>query len=310
MEAPPTPTSVRRLLPLLGVIVGVLGVGFVVRTVVVRRDEVADAFSGIDLLPLVASLVLGLAAMTLIGSLWTSMLRARGHSAPHNRAMSWYFVGQLGKYVPGGIWPIVGRAELAVRGGVPRGPAYSATGSSLLATYAAAPLAAGIGALLDGRHTATGATIVVAYVLLWADMGSSGFVRGLAEMLARVTGRDVTVPPRSEFFGMVARHVPAWVLMSLSTSVTAHAFGADIGVAEMLYVTSISWLVGFVVPGVPGGLGVREAVFTALAGPTTGTAVAVSLALASRVVFMAVDLTGAAVSSVVAGRARRASAER
>ena len=310
MDAPRTPSTVRRLLPLVGVLVGILGIGFVVRTVLVRRREVAEAFSGIDPLPLVASVLLGLAAMSLIGSLWTSMLRARGHDAPRNRAMSWYFVGQLGKYVPGGIWPIVGRAELAVRGGVPRGPAYAATGSSLLATYAAAPLAAGAGALLDGRHTTTGATIVVAYVLLWADMGSAGFVRSLAEVITRVTGREVTVPARAEFFGMVARHVPAWVLMSLSTSVTAHAFGARIGAAEMLYVTSLSWLVGFVVPGVPGGIGVREAVFTALAGPTTGTAVAVSLALVSRVVFMAVDITGAVVSSAVAGRARHSSAER
>lgn len=310
MDAPRTPPTVRRLLPLLGVLVGVLGIGFVVRTVVVRRSEVADAFSGIDPLPLVASVLLGLAAMSLIGSLWTSMLRARGHDAPRTRAMAWYFVGQLGKYVPGGIWPIVGRAELAVRGGVPRGPAYAATGTSLLATYAAAPLAAGAGALLDGRHTTTGATIVVAYVLLWADMGSAGFVRGLADVIARFTGREVTVPPRAVFFAMVARHVPAWVLMSLSTSVTAHAFGARIGTAEMLYVTSLSWLVGFVVPGVPGGIGVREAVFTALAGPSTGTAVAVSLALASRVVFMAVDVSGAVLSSAVAGRARRSSAER
>ncbi|MFM8794387.1 MAG: lysylphosphatidylglycerol synthase domain-containing protein [Acidimicrobiales bacterium] len=310
MDAARNPSTFRRLLPLVGVVVGVLGIGFVVRIVVVRRDEVGDAFSGVDLVPLAASLVLGLAAMTLIGSLWTSMLRARGHEAPRNRAMSWYFVGQLGKYVPGGIWPIVGRAELAVRGGVPRGPAYAATGSSLLATYAAAPVAAAAGALLDGRHAVTGAVIVVAYVLLWADMGSAGFVRGLADVITRVTGREVPVPPRAEFFRTVARHVPAWVLMSLSTSVTAHAFGADIGAAEMLYVTSISWLAGFVVPGVPGGIGVREAVFTALAGPTTGTAVAVSLALASRVVFMAVDITGAALSSMVAGRVRRTSAER
>lgn len=310
MDDARTPSTVRRLLPLAGVVVGVLGIGFVARTVWVRRDEVGDAFSGIDPLPLAASLLLGLAAMSLIGSLWTSMLRARGHEAPRNRAMSWYFVGQLGKYVPGGIWPIVGRAELAVRGGVPRGPAYAATGSSLLATYAAAPLAAGAGALLDGRHTVTGATIVLAYVLLWADMGSDGFVRGLTGVVTRITGREVQVPPRSEFFRQIARHAPAWVLMSLSTSVTAQAFGARIGVAEMLYVTSLSWLVGFVVPGVPGGIGVREAVFTGLAGPSTGTAVAVSVALASRVVFMAVDLAGAVVSSVVAGRARHVSAER
>jgi hypothetical protein len=87
--------------------------------------------------------------------------------------------------------------------------------------------------------------------------------------------------------------------MSLSTSVTATAFGAKISIADMLFITSTSWLAGFVVVGVPGGIGVREAVFTSLAGGIIGTPLAVSLALMSRVVFITVDLTGALVSSVI-----------
>ena len=69
------------------------------------------------------------------------------------------------------------------------------------------------------------------------------------------------------------------------------------------------WLAGFVVVGVPGGIGVRESIFTALAGGTIGTPLAVSLALVSRVVFISVDLIGAAVSSAVAGASRDGSTE-
>ena len=58
-------------------------------------------------------------------------------------------------------------------------------------------------------------------------------------------------------------------------------------------------IVGFVVVGVPGGIGVREAVFTSLAGSIIGTPMAVSLALMSRVVFIAVDLSGALISSII-----------
>jgi uncharacterized membrane protein YbhN (UPF0104 family) len=88
--------------------------------------------------------------------------------------------------------------------------------------------------------------------------------------------------------------------MSLSTSVTASAFGADIGIAHMLFITSASWLAGFVVVGVPGGIGIRESVFIALAGTALTPGVAVSLALASRVVFIAVDLVGALVANIIA----------
>ena len=78
------------------------------------------------------------------------------------------------------------------------------------------------------------------------------------------------------------------------------AFDAHISVFRMLFITSTSWLAGFVVVGVPGGIGVREAIFTSLASSVIGTPLAVSLALMSRVVFIAVDLTGALIANVVA----------
>ncbi len=78
------------------------------------------------------------------------------------------------------------------------------------------------------------------------------------------------------------------------------AFDAHVSVFRMLFITSTSWLAGFVVVGVPGGIGVREAIFTSLASSVIGTPLAVSLALMSRVVFIAVDLTGALIANVVA----------
>jgi uncharacterized membrane protein YbhN (UPF0104 family) len=290
----------RRLLPLLGTLVGIAGVVFVARTLVTRRDEVADALSGLDTARLLLSLLLGLAAMTSIGALWTWMLRTRGHEAPARRAMSWYFVGQLGKYVPGGIWPIVGRAELAVRGGVDRGAAYRATGLSLVTTYSAAVVAVAAGSLLSWSRPVIGFLALAALAAGTFVLGSRAVTRRVSSVAARVTGRELSLPGRTDFVRLTAVHVPAWVLMSLSTSVTASAFGARIGTVEMLFVTSASWLVGFLVPGVPGGIGVRESVFTALAGATVGAPLAVSLALVSRVVFICVDLAGAAASTIVA----------
>ena len=296
--------ALSRLVPVAGVLIGVAGIAFVARTLVTRWDEVSDAFSGIDLTPLFASLAVGLLAMTLIGAVWVSLLQSRGHDAPRARAMSWYYVGQLGKYVPGGIWPIVGRAELAVRGGVTRPDAYKATAYSLVTTYSAAVVAVALGSFLSGMHIAVGAAMTAALLAAWFVLGSAGIGDRLSSLVARATGRSMSLPDRGQFVRLTAAHIPSWVCMSLSTSITAHAFGARIGVFDMLFVTSLSWLAGFVVVGVPGGIGVRESIFTALAGGTVGTPLAVSLALVSRVVFIAVDLLGALVSSAVAAAAR------
>lgn len=287
-----------------GILIGLAGVAFVVRTIVTKWTEVSDAFSHLNGFTLIASLLLGLSAMTLIGYLWTRMLATRGHHAPPRSAMAWYFAGQLGKYVPGGIWPIVGRAELATRGGVPRADAYAATGLSMVTTYLAAALAICLGSLLSWSHPIAGIAGLAAMSLGFLSFSNSALRGKVLSVLNRISPRASALTEPRRLMLLTVTHLPAWILMSLSTSVTASAFGADIGVIHMLFITSASWLAGFVVVGVPGGIGVRESVFTALAGTALTPGVAVSLALASRVVFIAVDLVGALVANIIAKTAR------
>ena len=289
-----------KLASIAGVLIGLAGVAFVVRTLLTKRDEVGDAFSQLNGVTLIASLLLGLCAMTLIGFLWTRMLVTRGHHAPPRSAMSWYFAGQLGKYVPGGIWPIVGRAELAVRGGVPRPDAYAATGLSMVTTYLAAALTICLGSLLSWTYPLVGSLGLAAFALGFLAFSNATLRTKVLTVLNRVSPRASALTEPRRLLILTVTHLPAWILMSLSTSVTASAFGADIGIMHMLFITSASWLAGFVVVGVPGGIGVRESVFTALAGTALTPGVAVSLALASRVVFIAVDLLGALVAHLIA----------
>ena len=288
-----------RLSSVLGIVIGIAGVAFVARTLISKWDEVSDAFSQVDAINLVLSLLLGLAAMTSIGWIWVTMIVARSHNVRHRNAMAWYFTGQLGKYVPGGIWPIVGRAELAVRNGIPRLDAYASTGLSLVTTYAAAVVTIGIGAAATTGHRLIAVLIAISLVLAFAAFSQPSLRAAIIRVATRVSPSASSLTDPKRLARLTVVHIPAWILMSLSTSVTATAFGAKISIADMLFITTTSWLAGFVVVGVPGGIGVREAVFTSLAGGIIGTPMAVSLALMSRVVFIAVDLTGALVSSVI-----------
>ena len=288
-----------RLSSVLGIVIGIAGVAFVARTLISKWDEVSDAFSQVDAINLVLSLLLGLAAMTSIGWIWVTMIVARSHNVRHRNAMAWYFTGQLGKYVPGGIWPIVGRAELAVRNGIPRLDAYASTGLSLVTTYAAAVVTISIGAAATTGHRLIAVLIAVSLVLAFAAFSQPSLRAAIIRVATRVSPSASSLTDPKRLARLTVVHIPAWILMSLSTSVTATAFGAKISIADMLFITTTSWLAGFVVVGVPGGIGVREAVFTSLAGGIIGTPMAVSLALMSRVVFIAVDLTGALVSSVI-----------
>ena len=289
-----------KLASFAGILIGIAGVAFVIRTILTKREQVGDAFAQLNGITLIASLLLGLSAMTLIGYVWTRMLVTRGHYAPPRSAMAWYFAGQLGKYVPGGIWPIVGRAELAVRGGVPRPDAYAATGLSMVTTYLAAALAICVGSLVSWTYPLVGILGLAGFLVGFLAFSNTTLRRRVLAILNRVSPRATALTEPRRLLVLTLTHLPAWILMSLSTTVTASAFGADIGIAHMLFITSVSWLAGFVVVGVPGGIGVRESVFTALAGTALTPGVAVSLALASRVVFIAVDLVGALVANIIA----------
>lgn len=288
-----------RFSSLIGVAIGIAGVAFVVKTLISKWDEVSAAFSQVDASNLVLSLLFGLAAMTSIGWIWVTMIVARSHNVRHRNAMSWYFTGQLGKYVPGGIWPIVGRAELAVRHGIPRLDAYATTGLSLVTTYAAAVVTIGMGAAATTGHRLIAILIAIGLMATYAAFSQPSLRAVIIRVASRISSSASTLTDPKRLVRLTVLHIPAWILMSLSTSVTATAFGANIGIADMLFITTTSWLAGFVVVGVPGGIGVREVVFTSLAGGIIGTPMAVSLALMSRVVFITVDLSGALISSVI-----------
>ncbi|HYN32974.1 MAG TPA: hypothetical protein VES40_10130, partial [Ilumatobacteraceae bacterium] len=80
---------------------------------------------------------------------------------------------------------------------------------------------------------------------------------------------------------------------------SARALGVPLDtdlVVTLIYATCVSWIAGFVIIGLPGGLGVREAVFISMMTAPLGAGVAVSVAVISRVVSVAVDLLGAAIS--------------
>ncbi len=299
----------RRFAGMVGLAIGLAGLVFVVVTVARDWEQTTDSLRRADWMLFVLAVLVGLVAMTLIGLVWRQIMAKLGADpgVPRSR-LNQYFVGQLGKYVPGGIWPIVGRAEMAYRGGVERTPAYGGTLLSLATTYLAALLVGGLGtalALVQGEAVPWWAvllSIAAPIALLLVHPSLATLVLRLAR---RVTGREVEIPSLSWGLGVrfVFAHVPTWLGISTATYLVAQSVDSGMPFDRVLVATCFSWFLGFVIVGLPGGLGVREAVFVALAG-TTDPAVAATVALLARVAFIAVDLGGAGISTVFAASGR------
>jgi glycosyltransferase 2 family protein len=293
----------RRLLRYAGLVIAVLGVAFVVRALIITWPEVRAAVAGANPAPLIAALALGSGAMLLIGLGWLRCLAALGTRAPVREALHWYYLGQLGKYVPGGIWSVMGRAEMARGGGVPASVGYSSTMLSLAVTYLAAILVASIalatgGAGQGGRYWP---------VLVLLPLGIAALHPRVVESALRVARRvlrrelPITVPSWGVSLGLLMWHVPAWLAIAGATWLVAASLNASApDVQAILFATVVSWVVGFLVVAAPGGIGVREAVFVATATVLESSGVAAAVALVARVIFILVDLIGAAVATSVA----------
>ena len=297
-----------RISTVVGGVIGIVACAFVVKTLGSEWDRVRESIRDASLGWLGVGLVAACLGMTAIAAGWTNVLTLLG--APHVgrwRVIGWYYVGELGKYLPGGVWPVLGRGELARRGGVGRSVAYASVGLSLATLYLAAAMTALVFlpfSLAGGGHI--GAELLLLLLLPFGLLAlHPRVIQPFLRLARRATKREleVPVPPWRDTVGVVARYIPAWVFVAAATWCVARAIDPDAPVSRIAFAAVLSWIAGFAAVPVPAGAGVREAVFIAASGldPSLGATVAI----ASRVLFIIADGGGAAVSAPLLRRNRR-----
>jgi uncharacterized membrane protein YbhN (UPF0104 family) len=297
----------------IGALLATVAVVFVTRALVREWDEVSDSL--VDASPgwIAAGALIAIGGMTAIAVPWRRALRMLGGDLPWGQVVARYYLGEIGKYVPGGVWPVLGRGELARRAGVGRSTAYSSVALSLITLYLAAMFLAllGVPAMVADRDSSGG----YVWVLVLLPLGLVGLhhavlerVRALAE---KVLGRPVTttIPRWRDTLALVVAYVPSWLLIGTATWAMAHALGQDASWMDVAPAAVLSWIVGFILVPVPGGVGVREAAFVAASGGSLDAGVAAAVAILARAVFVAVDAVGALVASAWLARHRTPGAE-
>jgi uncharacterized membrane protein YbhN (UPF0104 family) len=294
-----TGSARRRLAGLssvIGIAVAVAGLGFVGRTLVSNWDETVETLQEAQWGFLLLALPVCLAGMTAVGLPWRRALELMGGAASRQEILTWYFPGQLGKYVPGAIWPLVGRGELAVRGGVARPAAYGSVALSLVLTYLAATLTAIVLlplALLAGDTDST-TLLVLAILPFGLVMLHPAVLQRVVAMAERVLSKEVglPVPAWGDTVRLLLLHVPAWLLIATATCLVTRAFDPSPAYGQVAFAAVLSWIIGFIIVPVPGGIGVREAAFAA-AATSLPDDVAATVAIMARLCFIVADLVGA-----------------
>jgi uncharacterized membrane protein YbhN (UPF0104 family) len=294
-----SPRRARVASTAIGLLVATIAVAFVGRALLRDWDEISAALA--DAVPgwLVLAFVLAATGMVAIAVPWQRAIRLLGDDLPMGQVVARYFVGEIGKYLPGGVWPIVGRGELAHRWGVPRSGAYGSVLLSLFALYLASMfvVVAGLPALLAGDDGSGPVAVLLLLPLGLAALHPRvlGWVVCLGERVLR-RPIDLELPTWGASVGLVARYVPSWLAIGAATWAVARSLDPSAGLLEVGTAAVLSWLVGFVLVPVPGGVGVREAAFVAAAG-SLDPGIAAAVAVAARAIFVTVDAVGALIGS-------------
>ncbi len=225
---------------------------------------------------------------------WRAILADLGSPLPLAGGLRVFFLGQLGKYVPGNVWPVVAQMELGRDYKVPRRSSAAAVavfmllgvGMGLLVGVLALPL---LGHAAFARYWWTLVALPAVIVVL-----SPPVLNRLVELGLRLTRRE-PLPQRVSAAGLsraAGLSITMWVVYGLHVWVLARSL--DVSGAGLLVRSTgayaAAWCIGFLVPVAPAGVGVREAALIFLLHTSMPTSAATVIALVSRLLFTLGDV--------------------
>lgn len=317
IESRPPATGRRRLLTLLlrasAVIIAGAAVYFCVVALADSWPSVVEGFRRMSGWLLIAAFLLGFAGTALLAFSWQRcLLLVDGRRWPYRRVVAWFFAGELGKYLPGSVWAVVGRGELAHRAGVRRGVAYTATVLSMVLMLVGVGLVCSVllPFLVGGGPWHGWEWLVILTIPAAVAMTVPAINRPIFGLLARVSKQRVVVPAASvgRMADVILSSMPAWVLTSSASVVVTAAMGYEQNPARVAFAALLAWVVGFLAVPVPAGLGVREGLFAVLSGLDTGVAFAVAGLV--RVLQIVSDALGGLLGLIAVGARHRKSSKK
>lgn len=311
---PASPTArsgLRRWLPLLIMLAVLAGAAYLIAK---NYSGLKSAVSTVGPAAIVVSLILAVAGTAAIGQIWTSVLRGLGAQVSNREASGVFFLSQLGKYLPGSVWPVIAQMEFGRRIGTPRRTMLAAnllmlavvTATGLITAAALLPWSSS-----DGLRHYWWTLLLLVPLLISLHPRVIPAVLDRLFVLARRPALGLRVGNR-EMATACAWGFAVWLLLGAHLLVMTRALGANGGssIAAAVGGMGLAFAAGLIVIPVPAGAGIRDAVLVATFSTQIGHTPAIAVALASRVLLVLADVGLAGGGALLSRQARaRAAAQ-
>jgi hypothetical protein len=190
-----------------------------------------------------------------------------------------YFLSQLGKYIPGGIWQAAALVTSGVRSGAGKGPT-SARFPVYVLTQATAGATVGV-PIVFMRAPGVARALAPLGLLMLPLLGRRWmvwFLNHLSRWTKRTFSPDL-LPSQESILASYAWGIVTLLLGGAAFAVLLSAFETPASPALAVSALGAAWTVGFLALPFPSGIGIREAVLAGvIASAPAGEVVAAAIA--------------------------------
>jgi uncharacterized membrane protein YbhN (UPF0104 family) len=273
------------------------------------RHTMAVTLHRVGVWPVVASFMFGCLGVGAAYPQWYEVLDGLGVKLPKRFGARAFYISQLGKYIPGSVWPVLMQMEAGRSRGANR---RTMLGANLITLVLSCSVGLVLACLLLPIYNAQ------ALAHYWWALFALPFLLGLLHprALPYVLDRAFAIlrrPPLGERLGAGAEARAAgwsllgWVAYGAHLTVLCVALGHGGLSALVLCVggMALAFPLGVLFIPAPAGAGIRDLVLKLVLVAILDPGQALAVAVASRVILIACDLALAGIATAFGGRSLR-----
>jgi uncharacterized membrane protein YbhN (UPF0104 family) len=284
-----------------GIAIAVLILGFLLRTLYLDWEEIVAYDWNLDYLALVFALSLMLCTTVIYAHLWKLIVQGLGMPLSFRKSYRIFYLSQLGRYIPGKVWSILGLVYLSEKEGVSKVISGASVILQLLLQVVSGIMVFAVTLpFWWNLESMAGLYVLLIFLPLGLILLHPAFVTRGVNLALRLTGQSKI--ELTWGYRYLLGQLGLWGVFWLINGVAYYFLIRSIGPAPLPQflvlagIFAISWVVGFLSLVTPSGLGVMEGALVLLLSFYFPTHVATIIALWTRLARTVLDLVSAAIA--------------
>ncbi len=299
-EGGPRPNRLRSLLGAAVIVAALAGAGIAVDN---QRTAFTGALRQIGAWPMVVSFVCGVLGVAVTFGMWREVLQGLGVNIPWKSGARMFFTSQLGKYVPGSVWPALMQMEAGKKWGASRRTMLAGNLITILMNACTGLIVAGVLLPVYDRSAFTHywwAMLALPFLLVLLHPRA---IPGLLDRAFALVHRppvgnrlDPSSVLRASLWSLAS-----WLGLGSQIGVLCLAVGSSEASHFVLSIgaMALAYSLGVLFVPAPAGAGIRDVALLLVLGSVLNPGQGLAVVLASRALLVGGDLLLAGIAAVL-----------